>query len=354
MKHFRSFSLLLTLFFILALVVRCSDDNPAPVDLSTISGKVTYPDGSGTQIAAAGAIVTLFSTTPVLNMEVKTDENGNFNFANLEAGTYTLSAYYDTDNTNNAGRLSGLRFTIDPTDVVITNADATMDMALVSSGQAGIPVININFDWTGSAFANTGVWAYDQTHSPIQFEFPYRDNVAEFVGAFSQVAELVVNFDPANLASSNIVAEIDLASINTRSLGGRDPKLASGASAYNPNSVVETMGCIMGTFGISADGTLPSTITSTARYAKFTSTSIVAYGDGYLAKGNLVFNGVTKAVEMWFKAVTPWNNGGTPTATLYSGFEGRFFMGKTDFNIGSSSVGENIRIQVSIVATKPA
>jgi len=353
MKTLRLFSILMTLFFVLGLAVQCSEDNPAPVALSTISGKVTYPDAAGAQVAAGGAVVTLFSTTPVVNMETIADADGNFAFSKLEAATYTISAYYDTDNTNNAGRLSGLRFNIDPTDVVITNANATQDLALVSSGQTGIPAIDINLAWNGTTFANTGTWSYDQTHSPIQFEFPYRDNVAEFVGAFSQVSNLVVNFDPANLASSSIVAEIDLASVNTRSLGGRDPKLASGANAFNPNSVVETMGCIMGTFGITADATLPSTITSTARYAKFTSTSITAYGDGYLAKGNLEFHGITKAVEMWFRAEIPWNNGAA-TPVLYSGFEGRFYMGKTDFDIGSSSVGEKIRIQISVVATKPA
>lgn len=352
MKTLRSFSILLTLFFVLGLVVQCSDD-PAPIDLSTISGKVTYPNASAAQIAAPGAVVTLFSTTPVVNMQTTTDADGNFSFNNLEAATYTLAAYYDTDNTNNAGRLSGLRFTIAPTEVEITNVDVAQDLALVSSGQTGIPVIDINLAWDGAAFANTGSWTYDQTHSPIQFEFPYRDNVAEFVGAFSQVSNLVVNFDPANLANSSIVAEVDLASISTRSLGGRDPKLVGGANAYDPNSMVETMGCIMGTFGVSADGALPSKITSAARYAKFTSTSIVAYGDGYLAKGNLEFHGVSKAVEMWFKAETPWNNGAA-TPVLYSGFEGRFYMGKTDFNVNSSSVGEQIRVQISIVATKPA
>ncbi len=352
MKTLRPLPILLTLFFVLGLVVQCSDD-PAPIDLSTISGKVTYPDANGAQIAAPGAVVTLFSTTPVVNMETIADADGNFSFENLVAATYTLAAYYDTDNSNNAGRLSGLRFTIDATEVAITNADATQDLALVSSGQTGIPVIDINLGWDGASFVNSGSWAYDQTHSPIAFEFPYRDNVAEFVGGFSQVSKLEVNFDPANLSTSSIVAEVDLASVNTRSLGGRDPKLVGGANAFNPNSMVETMGCIMGTFGVSADGTLPAKISSTARYATFTSTSIVAYGDGYLAKGDLQFNGVTKPVEMWFKAVVPWNNG-APTPVLYSGFEGRFYMGKTDFNVGSSSVGANIRIQVSVVATKPA
>jgi len=356
MKTLRLFSVLLTLFFVLGLAVQCSDDTADPVALSKISGVVTYPDAAGAQIAAGGAVVTLFSTTPVVNMQTTADANGNFSFSSLVAATYTLAAYYNTDNSNNAGRLSGLRFTIDPTDVVITNADATQDLALTSSGQTGIQAIDINMGWTGTAYANTGGWEYDLTHSPIQFEFAYRDNVAEFVGAFSQVSNLVVNFDPANLSSSSIVAEVDLASVNTRSRGGRDPETAvSYRPDFDPTTVFNALGCIIGsTFGVSADGALPSTITSPTRYAKFTSTGVSAYGDGYLAKGNLEFHGATQPVEMWFRAMTPFVIPGTPPAAdkTYSGFEGRFYMGKADYTISSSSVADDIRIQVSIVASK--
>lgn len=354
MKKLKLFSILLMLFFMLGIVVQCSEDDPVP--LSSITGTVTYPNGAGTQVAAEGAVVTLFSTTPVVNMQTTTDANGKYTFSQLGAATYTLSAYYDTDNKNATARLDNLRFTVAATDVEVTSQSVTQDLALVSSGQTGIQAIDINFGWNNgtSSYVNSGTWAYDRTHSPLSFEFPYRNNVAEFGGAFSQLASINVNFDPANLSTSTITTSVDLASIDTRSSGGRDPLLDNmnmgGASAatFNPNSIFTQLGCIMGTFGITASGTLPTTITDTDRYATFTSTSIIAYGDGYLAKGNIAFNAVTKPAEIWFKAMTPYVSG----TTTYSGFEGRFYMGKADFNISSGSVADIIRMQISIVAAK--
>ncbi|MEQ8302430.1 MAG: YceI family protein [Cyclobacteriaceae bacterium] len=347
MKTLKTFSYLLTVIFILAIVVQCSDD-PAPVQLSSISGQVTYPDAGGAQIAAPGAIVTLFSTTPVVNMETTTDASGNFTFPQLVAATYTISAYYDTDNTNSSGRLSNLRFTGAPTDVVLGAESATQNLALTSTGQTGISSVDINYSWNGSTYVQTGSWTYDATHSPLSFEFPYRDGAAEFVGAFSQLNKIVVDFDPADLGSSTIEAIVDLTSVNTRSRGGRDPE--SQDDSFNPTSVYDVAGCIMGTFGVTADGAFPTTYTSADRFAKFTSTGITAYGDGYLAKGNLEFHGFTNAIELWFKMtpnyVEPSNN------RTYATFEGRFYMNaKEDYGISSSSVNDaQVRMQISIVA----
>jgi polyisoprenoid-binding protein YceI len=349
MKTLKLFSALIVIFAMLNMV-RCSEDDVTP-SLVSVSGKITFTNASGATVNAPGAVVSLMGSSATI--KTITDENGNYTFTRVDIGTYMLNAAYFTDNTNLAGRLDGLNFApAEPVEVTVGTADVSQNLTLVSVGQSNAPAIDLNFDWNGTAFEKTGNWAFDQTHSPVQFEFSYRDNVADFMGGFSQLSQLTVNFDPANLASSSIVAEIDLTSVNTRSLGGRDPQLTGGTS-FNPNSIVEKMGCIAGTFGITADGTLPSTITSAARYAKFTSTSIAAFGDGYVAKGNLVFHGETKPIELWFKTVEPWNNGAA-TPVLYSGFEGRFYMSKTDFAISSSSVGETIRIIISVVATKPA
>ena len=184
----------------LGIVVQCSDDSADPVQLSAISGQVTYPNGAGTQVAAAGAVVTLFSTTPVINMQTITDESGNFTFTQLAAATYTLSAYYDTDNTNTSGRLSNLRFTGAPADVVLGTESATQNFALTSTGQTGISAVDINYSWDGAAYVQSGSWTYDATHSPLSFEFPYRDGAAEFVGAFSQLNKIVVDLTRQILA----------------------------------------------------------------------------------------------------------------------------------------------------------
>jgi polyisoprenoid-binding protein YceI len=283
-------------------------------------------------------------------METVSDADGKFSFANLEAATYTLAAYYDTDNTNNAGRFSGLRFTNDPVEVVVTTADVAQDLALASTGQAGLLAVNIDYAWDAgtSAYVQNGTFTYDATHSPIEFEFQYRNGAAEFMGAFSQVKTIDINFDPANPSSGSIFAEVDLLSFDTRSPGGRDP--ISTNNKFDPTSTISVAGCMLGPLGVTADGPLPSTYTSANRYASFTSTSISAYGDGYMAKGNLVFKGVTKAIEMWFKEtptyVEPSNN------RTYATFEGRFFMNaKSDFDFSSTSLNDAaIRMQISIIA----
>jgi hypothetical protein len=353
MKTLRSLSILLTLFFVLGLVVQCSDD-PAPVDLSTISGTVTYPDGSGAPVAAPGAVITLFSTTPVVNMQTVSDADGKFSFSNLVAATYTLAAYYDTENQNNAGRFSGLRFAIAPTDVTITNQDVAQDLALTSEGQPNITLaMDINYAWEDGAsnYVRSGSWRFEDTRAPVQFEFRYRDATADFLGSFSQLNKLVLNFDPANLASSNITAIVDLTSFNTRSPGGRDP--ISSNNQFRPTTVFNAPGCMMDDLGIPLTGvTFPTTIGATGRYSTFTSTSIAAYGDGYLAKGNMVWLGVTLPIELMFKAIPQTvdpDNGRT-----YYGFEGGFLMHpKDDFNFVSTSLNDaDITVRISIIAYK--
>ena len=231
-------------------------------------------------------------------------------------------------------RLDGLTFTTaEGAIVTVGSVDAIQDMALVSVGQSGaaIEALAANYAWTGTAFANTGAWTYDATHSPVSFEFPYRGQEAEFGGAFSQLSKFVVNFDPANLAASTIDVEVDVASINTRAPGGRDNRTTVADNPlFSPLTKFTELGCIMGTFNIAADNAVPTdaapqTITSDVdRYAKFTSASIAKFGDGYLAKGNLIFRGFTVPIELMFKAAPAWLD--ATNNRKYSGFEGKFLM----------------------------
>lgn len=360
MKTLRLFSISLTLFFVLGLAVQCSDD-PATVALSSISGSVTYPDGAGAPLAAGGAVVTLFSTTPeVVNMQVISDANGNYSFDNLVAATYTLAAYYDTDNKNNSGRLTGLRFSIGATEVVLAAENVTQDLALVSGGQTAIPAIVANYAWDGTNSKYdqpaTPAWQFDNNHSLVSFEFPYRGAQADFSGAFKQMHKFVVSFDPANLAGSSIDVEIDLASVDTRTPGGRDNRTTVDDNPpFSPTTDFMELGCIAGTFGITPDNTItpdvtPSKITTnTNRYAKFTSSAIKAYGDGYLAKGDLTFMGITKSTDLWFKTVAPLIIG-TNTRT---GFEGRLIIKpKADYTLTSGNIEDApVTINISIVGS---
>ncbi len=364
----------MALLFTFLTVVRCSDSKTTePTPLGTLSGTVSYPNSSGTAVAAPGAFVTLLTGTSQV-MQVVTDNTGKYSIPNLAAGSYSLSASSFVLPTNTGGRLDGLNFaTAADETVTMGSTSITQDLSMVNTGQTGssIEAIDLNYTWTGSAYANAGTWTYDGTHSPITFEFPYRGNEADFAGAFAQLSKALISFDPANPAAGTIDVEVDMLSVNTRAAGGRDPVIQNGANEvgtpnnyqFNPLSVISVMGCISGTYGITADGTLPSVIVNDNgdRYAQFKvlAGGIAKYGDGYVAKGNLTWRGFTVPTEMWFKVVPKWldapsTGNGTTNNRFYSGFEGKFLMDPYNkFNIRSGSINEAIlRIQISVVCYK--
>ncbi len=358
---------ILTLLFTMIFVVRCSDDAPAP--LVKISGKVTFTNAVGQTANAAGAVVYLAKSavaTTTYDQTAIADATGAYSFSNLSADSYYVNATYKTDNKNLTARLDGMTFTTAAGAIVaVSNVDVSQDLTLVSIGQSGttIEALAANYTWTGTAFANNpstaGTWQFDAVHSSIQFEFPYRGTQGDFSGGFSQINKFVVNFDPANLSSSTIDVEVDLASVNTRTPGGRDNRTTVADNpTFGPTTLFTELGCIAGTFGITANNATPTeaapqTITiDVDRYAKFKSTSIAKYGDGYVAKGNLIFNGFTVPIELSFKAIPAWLD--ASNNRKYSGFEGKFMMApKKDFGITSTSVTDAIlKIQTSIVMYK--
>lgn len=350
-----------TLLFSLLVTVRCSEEDARPLTLGTLSGAVTYPNTLGTQSAAPKAVVILMGTDGAL-ISI-TGDDGLYSFPNLKPGEYDLSASFYAEPVVSNARMNGLDFAT-AADVKVQIGSTAVEQALtmVSIGQSGtaIEALAANYAWNGtSAFANTGAWIYDAVHSALQFEFPFRGNQGDFVGAFGQVNKFAVNFDPANPASSTIDVEVDLASVNTRTPGGRDNRTTVADNpSFNPLTNFTELGCIAGTFGITADNATPTDvapqpITQDAdRYAKFASASIEKYGNGYLAKGNLIFHGFTVPIELWFKAVPAWLD--ASNNRRYSGFEGKFLMdAKNDFGITSSSVNDAVlRIQISIVLYK--
>lgn len=383
---------LIALLLTFMVVVRCSETKTtAPTPLATLSGTVTYSNAGGTSVAAPGAFVTLLSGTSQV-IQVVTDNTGKYSIPSLAAGAYVLTASFYAEPTNTGGRLSGLNF--EPAaDVPVTMGTValTTDLTLVNAGQAGADLdpVNINFDWNGTAYANHGLTGnypalpatfpagqhyYDQTHSPVNFEFAYRGKEADFNGTFKQLKKVNIQFDAANPTAGTIDVIIDLASFDTRSPGGRDARTAvADGPPFNPTTLFTEYGCmIYNVFGVITDsGTAPSdatsqVITNDSRYVQFTSTSIAKLGDGYVAKGNIVFKGpragMTPAIitsvpiEMWFKQVPCWTDASQTPPRRYWSFEGKFLMdAKAKWNITSSSLNEAIvRMQISIVAYRSA
>ena len=365
MKKFRLI-LSLTVLFTFLLVVRCSkSSDPAAPALVKVSGNVTYTNAAGTSATAAGAIIYLANTTDTVS--ATSDKNGKYHFLNIKAGDYKLTGKFLTNNTNASARLDGLTFTtLTPVDITIASADLSKDVNLTSAGQSGIVPITLNYAWDAgnSKYAQptlaVGVWNFDNAHSPVTFEFPYRANEGTFTGVFAQTSKCVITFDPNNLAGSSIDVEVDLASVDTRTAGGRDNIMTNmdfgSGAVFSPAATFTKLGCIAGTFGITADAALPSTITTnTKRYAQYKSTSIAKLGDGFVSKGTLSFNGHDVATDLWFKGVPEWLDApitGTANGRTYSGFEGIMKMkANADFGILSGSVNDaTVTIHVSIVA----
>ncbi len=374
MKTLRLVSLI-TLVFTFLAVVRCSDSKTTTVTLGTLSGTVTYTNAAGTSTAAPAAFVTLLSGASTV-IQVVADNTGKYSIANLPAGSYTLNSSFYAEPTNTGGRLNGLNFAT-ASDVAVTmgSSNLTQDLTLVNKGQSGtdLDAVNIDFDWNGTAYANAvGALTYDQTHSPIGFEFSYRGKEADFFGGFSQLKKCKINFDVANPTAGTIDVIVDLTSFDTRSPGGRDPRTTvADTPPFNPTTQFTEYGCIINsTLGVITDsGTAPSdatpqVISNASRYVSFTSTSIAKLGDGYVAKGNMVFQGpragMTPAIvtsvpiEMWFKQVPCWTNTAATPNRRYWSLEGKFLMdAKNKWGITSSSLNDAIvRMQISIIAYK--
>jgi hypothetical protein len=345
MKNAKLITKLAAIVMVALLFVRCSEDTPAPVVNYTITGNVTYPGFDGAAAAADGAIVYI-SADGSANPTATTvaSASGNYVFAELPNGTYTVWANYDSQNTNNMdGRMMNVMFFGEGAAVTVENANATQAIALTSTGQAEAVTVNTN---------EGGDWSQDWNHSVVGFEFPYDEENAPYSGQF-MTKEIFVNFNPSDLGSSVISAKIDLLTVYTASPGGRDPLWATNDTGYANELWTDVdgaykLGCISGTFGV-------TTPDDTDRTATFTSTTIEAYGDGYLATGPMVFNGVTSDVDVFFQYIPGFdgtNRGGDPTR--FSSFQASFEFAALDvFNIESSHVGgNNVTVNASFQISK--
>jgi polyisoprenoid-binding protein YceI len=327
MKTMKFIASLAAVVLVAVLFVRCTEDAATPITNYSITGTVTYPSFNGTSTPAAGAVVYLVkdATEPTANYDVATitDGTGAYSFTELPSGAYFVFANYDTENTNNVGgRMVGIYFTGEGANVDIAGANATQNIALTSAGQANALSVNT---YEG------GSWLQDWNHSVVGFEFPYDEQNAPYTGRFKS-KEIYVDFNPADLGNSKIEATIDLLTINTDSPGGRDPKYNADNTLWqDPDTQAYKLGCIAGSFGI------PDPDAST-RNATFTSSTIEAYGNGYLATGPMVFNGVTSDVQMFFQFIPGFDN--ADKGFRYSSFQGTFEFAALDvFGIESGHVG---------------
>jgi polyisoprenoid-binding protein YceI len=340
MKTFRFLGILAMMTILTFVMVRCSEDEPDPT--FTISGNVTYPDFNGTMQPAAGGLAFLASSseaTTEYDQVAIVDEAGNYSFKNLLPGDYFVFCTYDNKNSNlpNA-RVERAIFTDQGVEIVLVDTDVIHDFPFESTGQETAMAVDVS---------ENGEWSFDRTHSNVDFDFPYDEHNGLFTGRFTGF-DIVTVFDPANLAASSITASVDLLTINTNKPGGRDPLYNSDGSFYQNTDDSYSLGCISGYFAV--DG-----IESNNRTSTFTSTTIEEYGDGYLAKGDLTFRGVTSSVNFFFQFQPGYQAPNrSQVLTQYSSFEGYFDMAaKSVFGLESGHVGEaDVTIRVTQQVTK--
>ena len=224
--------------------------------------------------------------------------------------------------------------------VAVVAGMATMLFAAIIVGCKGDDVVKplpYNGTTGTDAFETTSGndFAIDKTHSNVNWKTLYQGGVAYLNGKFNSF-NIHVNFDEADASKINISAWVSLSSFNTGE-PGRDSYGKCGPGY---------MGVVFDTVSQSPVQLAPRGTTDTARFA---STSVVKYGDGYLVKGDLTFKGVTKEVTMPMKytGMVPYESS-TGSKRLYAGLEGEFtFLAKTDYGVSSSSIADEVIVYVN-------
>lgn len=338
-----------------AFITQCSKDE---TKVGKISGVVMMAD----ETPADGAIVTLSSGangTDVVT-RVVADASGAYSIPGIAEGTFYLNAKWEPSNNNNLEKSTGT--------VILTGVEQTV----TGGGDVTVNVVLAGAVSGGTALFDAADWKWDNTHSTVAFEFPYDAFNAVFAGIFNRVGFDELIFDEANPENSSIKAWVDVTSVET---GAAGPPCAHGRDGIN--------GCIGGTFAVDidpndtvnascVDGTVvtnwpneslvdhnlfggPSTyqrqsaVVGNTGVATFESTSVKAYGTGYVATGVFTFAGMTSTVDMYFDYIEGYSAVKGDDTIQYSSFYGWFsFAAAADYGIVSGHIGDaDVTVKVS-------
>jgi len=351
---------ILSVILVSLILAQCKKDEE---EFSQLSGTVSLADGE----IAAGAVVSISDAPNNENVVANsiTDSVGKYSFIGIKNGTYYLTAKYEPSNNNNLLKSAGtVILTSNETEVKVSG-DVTQDISIVGSVSGGDGKVSL-----------TDGWGWDNTHSTIEFEFPYDAINAVFTGHFNNVGFDVMEFDETNPEATQVQAWVDITSVETGA--------PSGVCGHGRDGIT---GCIQGTFGldINAADTIEvncedgSTVTnhpndtllvdydlwgdgSTTTYKKqsaiigstgvatFKLKDVDSYGTGYKATADFTFKGVTKEVDFYFNYIEGFQAlSRSGNNTQYSSFYGWFkFAAKEDFGVSSGHVGDaDITVKIS-------
>jgi len=359
----------------------------------SISGQCTYPNFSGTMVAAPGSVVSLYLGSSKSGSPVATayaDASGNYTLPYLLPNTYFVYAAYNTANTN-FKPINGIDFHTDATDpsfiVTMSSSNVTKNLALATEAPTGNKVIikgatacktcgtvdtlpldsHSSLTWwsTYSGDASSGLGGTEET---------MEGHFGQFGGGLGGCNMTSFYFDEANPANTYFKGYVILSKMSTNEPGRDGLPGQTGTS-----------GCVGNTLQVDTvkTGTVitPVPITDTAWY-NVTAGSVEKYGKGYLCHGYMTafyksaageieppriapctvdsgswngfgpkYNGpwsqrITKQVDMYLEyqgAKTTWNAAHT-TYTKWAVFEAQMDWDRADFFVKNTSIGRIIHV----------
>jgi len=169
---------------------------------------------------------------------------------------------------------------------------------------------------------------FDKTHSNVGWETPYLGSLSLLSGRFNTFGMTTFNFDESNPANTNFEAWVQINSVNT-SEPGRD------------------QGCLQTTFG-----TTTSMTTDVANLAiiKSKSVELSPSDKGYIVTFDLTFHGATREITGKLMYDGEITTGTGATSQKNYGFSFDFqFLAKTDFDIVSNNVADNITVKCNTI-----
>jgi len=332
-------------------------------DGKNVSGVVKYPDANNVLVAAPGAVLGLStaSAPTVVIATAFTNATGNYSIPNLKPGNYFIAARFNSANVNLGKVINGITFESAPMAINLGTTDLTKDIDVATAVAPGaLRVVLSTMDTVAGPYAGWRKGTFN-THSKLVWASGYRNGTGmQIQGSFNVFMLTKFAFDEANPANSAIDGYILTSTINT----------------FEPARDALAGGCVRKTLRVdtvNATTALPSTDT-----VRFYTTSIVKYGDGYLAKGYLkgfYVHGPGVAGYAADTAGVPsmyWNTNIEKPASMFFNFEKQKYYSnattwqynlvwegvlkfniKSDYYINSSNIDNEVICNPHVMLTGP-
>jgi hypothetical protein len=264
---------------------------------NAISGAVTYPNSTGSPVAAVGAILKLYfgsDTTGTLVATTFSDASGNYKFGYLLAGTYYITSTFNTSNGNGRlmkssrgekNNLNGITFATDPGfKVTMAAAPVTQNVALTTFAATSIAKFTIVAADTlaDSSFHYMAV----EIHTDINFQAEEADSIQPgmtLTGSFPNIGDasggfkiVKFKFDQANPQNTYFTAYVLTHTQMTNNIG-RDTARGGCLDGFWDHDTIKNP----------TTGAATVLLQTDTAYYTVTSGQVVKYGAGYLAHGTL-------------------------------------------------------------------